>query len=58
MVPSLGGSKTLIMWSYHPELLDKPVPRYTSYPTAAEFSAEIGEADQRRGLEQVRPDED
>ncbi|MBB5686666.1 oxygen-independent coproporphyrinogen III oxidase [Sphingobium boeckii] len=25
------------MWKYHPALLDAPVPRYTSYPTAAEF---------------------
>ena len=25
------------MWPYHPELLAKPVPRYTSYPTAADF---------------------
>jgi oxygen-independent coproporphyrinogen-3 oxidase len=25
------------MWPYIPELLDRPVPRYTSYPTAAEF---------------------
>jgi oxygen-independent coproporphyrinogen-3 oxidase len=25
------------MWTYHPELLAKPVPRYTSFPTAAEF---------------------
>ena len=25
------------MWPYHPDLLDKPVPRYTSYPTAADF---------------------
>lgn len=25
------------MWQYHPELLEAPVPRYTSYPTAAEF---------------------
>lgn len=25
------------MWQYHPELLAKPVPRYTSYPTAADF---------------------
>lgn len=24
-------------WSYYPELLATPVPRYTSYPTAAEF---------------------
>ncbi|MDJ0977469.1 MAG: radical SAM protein [Erythrobacter sp.] len=25
------------MWPYHPDLLDVPVPRYTSYPTAADF---------------------
>lgn len=25
------------MWPYHPKLLDTPVPRYTSYPTAADF---------------------
>lgn len=25
------------MWTYYPELLAKPVPRYTSYPTAADF---------------------
>lgn len=25
------------MWTYIPELLDRPVPRYTSYPTAMEF---------------------
>jgi oxygen-independent coproporphyrinogen-3 oxidase len=25
------------MWTYHPDLLAKPVPRYTSYPTAADF---------------------
>lgn len=27
------------MWPYHPDLLDVPVPRYTSYPTAADFGA-------------------
>ncbi len=27
------------MWPYHPELLETPVPRYTSYPTAADFGA-------------------
>lgn len=26
-----------LMWTYHPELLAAPVPRYTSYPTAADF---------------------
>ncbi|UYV17444.1 radical SAM protein [Porphyrobacter sp. ULC335] len=25
------------MWNYHPDLLATPVPRYTSYPTAADF---------------------
>jgi len=27
------------MWPYHPDLLATPVPRYTSYPTAADFGA-------------------
>ena len=26
-----------MMWTYFPDLLERPVPRYTSYPTAAEF---------------------
>ena len=30
------------MWPYHPDLLATPVPRYTSFPTAAEFGADIG----------------
>jgi oxygen-independent coproporphyrinogen III oxidase len=25
------------MWTYHPDLLERAVPRYTSYPTAADF---------------------
>jgi len=33
------------MWSYHPELLSVPVPRYTSYPTAAEFREDVGPVD-------------
>lgn len=45
------------MWTYHPELLARPVPRYTSYPTAAEFHEGIGEADQRAGLEDIEPGE-
>lgn len=32
-------------WPYHPELLATPVPRYTSYPTAAEFHDGVGAAD-------------
>jgi oxygen-independent coproporphyrinogen-3 oxidase len=31
----------LAMWSYHPDLLAKPVPRYTSYPTAMEFAEDV-----------------
>jgi oxygen-independent coproporphyrinogen-3 oxidase len=45
------------MWIYYPELLKKPVPRYTSYPTAAEFHKGVGEAEQRAGLEAVGPEE-
>ena len=33
------------MWPYHPELLATPVPRYTSFPTAAEFGDHVGPAD-------------
>lgn len=28
-----------LMWTYHPDLLARAVPRYTSYPTAADFGA-------------------
>lgn len=30
------------MWTYYPELLKRAVPRYTSYPTAADFSPATG----------------
>lgn len=42
------------MWPYYPELLKAPVPRYTSYPTAAEF----GDVDARfheTGFDLLRP---
>ncbi len=32
-------------WTYHPELLATPVPRYTSFPTAAEFRDDVGPDD-------------
>ncbi len=32
-----------------------PVPRYTSYPTAAEFSESVGAANQARWLETLGP---
>lgn len=33
------------MWPFHPELLSTPVPRYTSFPTAAEFGDDVGARD-------------
>lgn len=38
------------MWPYLPDLLAKPVPRYTSFPTAAEFRPEICESDLNEAL--------
>jgi len=45
------------MWTYYPELLARPVPRYTSYPTAAEFSAAAGVVDQAEALARVALDQ-
>ena len=42
------------MWTYHPDLLAGPVPRYTSYPTAAEFVEESFEDRQREALKALR----
>lgn len=44
------------MWSYHPELLARPVPRYTSYPTAAEFDASVRPADMAQALSGIERD--
>ncbi|MBB3860773.1 oxygen-independent coproporphyrinogen-3 oxidase [Novosphingobium hassiacum] len=41
-------------WQYYPELLERPVPRYTSYPTAAEFVEESFEDRQRDALQALR----
>lgn len=43
------------MWPYHGELLARPVPRYTSYPTAVEFSPEVGAAAQLQALAAIAP---
>lgn len=43
------------MWPYHPDLLATPVPRYTSFPTAAEFG-DIEPAIYRTALESVEGD--
>lgn len=44
-------------WTYHPELLATPVPRYTSYPTAAEFDETVGRDDMETALEAVAVDQ-
>lgn len=44
------------MWSCYPELLAVPVPRYTSFPTAAEFSDRVGPADADSALRSVSGD--
>ncbi|MFC3175395.1 radical SAM protein [Novosphingobium bradum] len=45
-----------VMWPYHPDLLARPVPRYTSFPTAAEFSGAVGGAEQAAALGRVTGD--
>jgi oxygen-independent coproporphyrinogen-3 oxidase len=44
------------MWPYYPELLSTPVPRYTSYPTAAEFRPDVGESGLLEALSEVEGD--
>ncbi len=44
------------MWTYQPRHVATQAPRYTSYPTAAEFSDAVGAADQARALAAVAPD--
>jgi oxygen-independent coproporphyrinogen-3 oxidase len=44
-------------WTYHPELLATPVPRYTSYPTAAEFTEGVGRKDMEQALASVAADQ-
>jgi oxygen-independent coproporphyrinogen-3 oxidase len=40
---------------FHPDLAALPVPRYTSYPTAAQFSDAVGAGDQGRALAALSP---
>ncbi|MEY4239432.1 MAG: hypothetical protein RL339_2033, partial [Pseudomonadota bacterium] len=44
------------MWTYYPDLLGQPVPRYTSFPTAAEFGDRVGAADADTALRQTSGD--
>jgi len=41
------------MWPYHPDLLAQPVPRYTSYPPATTFTANVGAVQQAEALNAV-----
>lgn len=41
------------MWSYYPDLLATPVPRYTSYPTAVEFGDDIGADEYAAALDRI-----
>ena len=41
------------MWPYYPDLMARPVPRYTSYPPATAFSADVDAAAQARALNAV-----
>ena len=43
------------MQTYIPELATRSVPRYTSYPTAAEFHDGIGAAEQRAAIAAIDP---
>lgn len=45
------------MWTYHPDLLARPAPRYTSYPTAAEFGDAVSSVDMEAALDGVGPEE-
>lgn len=45
------------MWSYYPDLLATPVPRYTSFPTAAEFDGSVGPPQMAQALATVGEDE-
>lgn len=44
------------MWTIIPDLLARPVPRYTSYPTAAQFSGDVGAADLAARLDGLAAD--
>jgi len=44
------------MWTFHPDLLSANVPRYTSYPTALEFRADVAEVAFLDALDNVAPE--
>jgi oxygen-independent coproporphyrinogen-3 oxidase len=44
-------------WTYYPDLLATPVPRYTSYPTAAEFNDGVGRDEMELALADIGADQ-
>ena len=44
------------MWTFYPELLAGNVPRYTSYPTAVEFSDKVGATCFAQALDDITSD--
>ncbi|WP_068072173.1 radical SAM protein [Novosphingobium lentum] len=46
--------ETFAGWAYYPDLLERAVPRYTSYPTAAEFRDDDFAPAQLAGLRALR----
>lgn len=38
------------MWPYHPDLFARSVPRYTSFPTAAEFAPDVAAREQAEAI--------
>ncbi len=54
MKPRAPAPKVTGMWTYHPELLAVPVPRYTSFPTAAEFGDGVGQVAFEQALGEAR----
>jgi oxygen-independent coproporphyrinogen-3 oxidase len=55
-VPARAGAEKEVMHRYLPELARRSVPRYTSYPTAAEFRAGVGPAEQAEALGAIAAD--
>jgi len=56
MRPAVGAALPATMWPYYPDLLATPVPRYTSFPTAAEFAPGIGASELGAALDRVTGD--
>lgn len=50
-----GAGHQTAMTIHHPDLLATPVPRYTSYPTAADFGEHVGAGDMAAALAAVAP---